>query len=210
MITIAEIQSARYTATGDQIIRAVLFADTVADLPASPTAITGYILTQGSTCRVIADSTLYMMQSSGTWIQQLDDITADTYTRQQIDAMIAQQAADLVAAQTTLQADIDRRLRFTLGTAITDPDPDQGVYADLFTLAPGQYYRQTNILNVLNRPAGLTTAFYCTVINTISSARRRIMVYSAGASAAGTYYTALETGTPAAYGAWYRFDGTQI
>ena len=106
MITIAEIQSARYTATGDQIIRAVLFADTVADLPASPTAITGYILTQGSTCRVIADSTLYMMQSSGTWIQQLDDITADTYTRQQIDALIAQQAADLVAAQTTLQADI--------------------------------------------------------------------------------------------------------
>lgn len=208
MITIAEIQSARYTAAGDQIIRAVLFADTVADLPASPTAITGYILTQGSTCRVIADSTLYMMQSSGTWIQQLDDITADTYTRQQIDAMIAQQAADLVAAQTTLQADIDCRLRFTLGTALTDPDPDQGVYADLFTLSPGQYFRQTAIANVLNKPAGLTTAFYCTVVNTISSSRRRITLYTAAATTAGVFYTALETA--AGYGSWYRYDATQL
>lgn len=87
MISIAEIISTTYTATGDTPIRANLIADTLADLP-TPTGIAGYILQQGSTATVIADSTRYAMQSDGTWIQQLSTIIADTYTRQQIDALI--------------------------------------------------------------------------------------------------------------------------
>lgn len=88
MISIIDIQAADYSAQSPQPVRADLIADTVADLP-TPTGITGYQLTQGSTCIVIADSAFYRMQSSGTWVQQLQDVTADTYTRAQIDAYIA-------------------------------------------------------------------------------------------------------------------------
>lgn len=88
MISIIDIQSADYSATSPQPVRADLIADTVSDLP-TPTGISGYQLTQGSTCIVIADSAFYRMQSGGTWVQQLQDVTADTYTRAQIDAYIA-------------------------------------------------------------------------------------------------------------------------
>lgn len=88
MIEIIEILSTEYSATPPTPIRARLIADSASDLP-TPTGITGYQLKIGSICDVIADSTRYMMQSTGTWVQVLSDITADTYTKAQIDAMIA-------------------------------------------------------------------------------------------------------------------------
>lgn len=87
MIKIIEILSTEYSATSPTPIRAHLIADTTSDLPA-PTGITGYQLTIGSICDVIHDSTRYTMQSDGTWVQTLKDITADVYTKQQVDAMI--------------------------------------------------------------------------------------------------------------------------
>lgn len=93
MISITEILATQYQATGQQAIRAALVGDTVADLPADPSDVLGYTLLQGSTCHIIADSTKYMMQSTGTWIQQLSDLDADVYTRQQIDQMIQQLTA---------------------------------------------------------------------------------------------------------------------
>lgn len=212
-VALVEIINVIYTTGSVRTVQAHLVADTVADLP-QPSGLPGYLLTIGSDCDVIQDSARYVMQSSGVWVQQLHDVSADTYTRAQIDTLIAQQAAQqaaaLAAAQTALQADIDTRLKFTLGTPIVDPDPAQGVYADLFELPPGKYYRQTNIAYVLNRPTGFSSAFYCVVENTISTTRQRITLYSAGATTAGSFYTSIQTGTPPTYGPWYRYDATQL
>ena len=102
MISILDIMATQY-ATGTTPVRAALIGDTVADLPA-PSGITGYTLLQGSTCIIIHDSALYKMQSDGTWVMQLQDITADTYTRAQIDGYI-----------TALQTQID-----TISAALID------------------------------------------------------------------------------------------
>ena len=93
MISIIEIYSSQY-ASGSTPIRAALIGDTAADLPA-PSGISGYTLLQGSTCIIIQDSSFYRMQSDGTWVQQLQDIAADTYTRAQIDAYIASLQAQI-------------------------------------------------------------------------------------------------------------------
>lgn len=115
MITIVDIQSTQYTTDTTNHVRAELIGDTVADLP-TPTGISGYTLLQGSTCKIIADSSLYQMQSDGTWSQQLQTPTADTYTRAQIDAMISAETAARQAADnlrpTTAQV-------FGVGTQLT-------------------------------------------------------------------------------------------
>ena len=115
MITIIDIQSTQYTTDTTNHVRAELIADTVADLP-TPTGITGYTLLQGTTCKIIADSTFYQMQSDGTWSQQLQTPTADTYTKQQIDTMLAAETAARQAADnlrpTTTQV-------FGVGTQLT-------------------------------------------------------------------------------------------
>ena len=115
MITIIDILATQYTTDTTNHVRAELIADTVADLP-TPTGITGYTLLQGSTCKIIADSTLYQMQSNGTWSQQLQTPTVDTYTKQQIDTMLA---AETAARQS---ADDDRPTKaqvFGIGTNLT-------------------------------------------------------------------------------------------
>ena len=106
MISIIDIQASSYTSGTTQPVRAALIADTVADLPA-PTGITGYQLTQGSTCIVIADSAFYRMQSGGAWVQQLQDVTADTYTRAQIDAYIAALQTQITTISTAMVDVVD-------------------------------------------------------------------------------------------------------
>lgn len=112
------------------------------------------------------------------------------------------------AADTTLQTAIGNRVPLQMGTIIEDPDPDNGVYADLFTLPIGKYYRQSNVANVLNKPADLTAAFYCLIENTISNQRKKITLYPATASTAGSFYTCTEFS--AGYGSWYKFEGTVV
>lgn len=111
-----------------------------------------------------------------------------------------------------LQAQIDdlrsKMLPLTMGTVITDPDPAGGVYADLFALPVGKYVRQTNVTNVANIPSGLTVAFYCEIVNTISNQRRMIKLYPCTAATAGSFYTCLETGS--GYGSWYQYTGTAL
>lgn len=101
MIAIVDIINVIYTTGDTRTVQAQLVADTVADLP-TPSGIAGYLLTIGSICDVIQDSTRYMMMSSGQWVQQLRDVSADVYTRAQIDAMVQQ----LAAAQTAQAAEI--------------------------------------------------------------------------------------------------------
>lgn len=111
-----------------------------------------------------------------------------------------------------LQAQIDelkaKMLPLTMGTIITDPDPTAGVYADLFTLPVGKYARQTNVSNVANLPAGMSAAFYCEIVNTISNQRRMIKLYPCTAATAGSFYICLETGS--GYGSWYQYTGTAL
>ena len=131
MIKIIEILSTEYSATSPTPIRAHLIADTISDLPA-PTGITGYQLTIGSICDVIHDSTRYTMQSDGTWVQTLTDITADVYTKQQIDTMITAEQTARSDADTALSAlqTVDRAaIAFIIDRSaknLLDPEAAQG------------------------------------------------------------------------------------
>lgn len=113
-------------------------------------------------------------------------------------------------ADTALQTAIDGKVPLGIGTPIQDPDPTATppVYADLFSLPVGKYHRQNNVTNTQNLPAGMTAPFYCEIVNTISTARKKIYLYPATATTAGTYYTCLETST--GYGAWYKFTGEEV
>lgn len=101
MIAIVDIINVIYTTGDTRTVQAQLVADTVADLP-TPSGIAGYLLTIGSVCDVIQDSTRYIMMSTGQWVQQLRDVSADVYTRAQVDAMVQQ----LAAAQAAQAAEI--------------------------------------------------------------------------------------------------------
>lgn len=70
-------------------VRVMLECDTVSDLPASPTAITGYTMTAGSRAHVIADNETYCMDSSGAWILQEQSPFKDVYTKSQVNSLLA-------------------------------------------------------------------------------------------------------------------------
>ena len=95
-----------------------------------------------------------------------------------------------------------------IGTAITDPNPSQSQYADLFTLPVGVYWRQTNVTNTRNLPSGMTVAFYCLIVNTIAANRRKIYLFPCTSSKAGEFYTCTEFST--GYGSWYKFSGEVV
>lgn len=88
------------------------------------------------------------------------------------------------------------------GTPLTDPE------ADLFQLPVGKYCRVSGVSDVRSKPADLSTAFYCEVVNTIAQNRRKIFLYPCTQQTAGIFYTCLETGT--GYGAWYKFTGEAV
>lgn len=105
------------------------------------------------------------------------------------------------------------KIPFGVGKAITDPDPSATppVYADLFTLPVGNYYRQTNVTRTLHLPNDSftsTTAFVCWVVNTISSSRKMIILVPTTASFHGKLYTCIETS--GGYGSWYKHEGTVL
>lgn len=139
--------------------------------------------------------------------QEIDD-AVDAVAGKADAADLAAEVEAREAADTAMQTALDSKTPLTVGASLIDPDPDNGVYADLFTLTVGKYQRQNNITRVQNIPAGLTAAFYCVVENTISANRRRILLYPATATLAGTFYCCVETG--AGFGAWYKFEGTAV
>lgn len=151
------------------------------------------------------------LEHSGQEIDDAVDEVASLSTAVSGKADAADLAAEVTAreaADTAMQTALDSKTPLTVGASIIDPDPDNGVYADLFTLGVGKYQRQNNITRVQNIPAGLTTAFYCIVENTISANRRRVLLYPATASLAGTFYCCVETST--GYGSWYKFEGAVV
>ena len=63
--------------------------DTIADLPAQAGGISGYYLEQGSTAHVIADNTIYTLNSAGVWMIQDEASRMDVYTKTEIDNKLA-------------------------------------------------------------------------------------------------------------------------
>lgn len=76
---------------GDTTTHVIVFmeCDTTADLPASPTAISGLTLEISSRAHIIQDNTRYCMQADGTWQLQDQSPFSDVYTKSEIDAMLA-------------------------------------------------------------------------------------------------------------------------
>ena len=103
---------------------------------------------------------------------------------------------------------INGRIPVGLGVAITDPDAANGVYADLFTLPVGVYYRQSNPTNTRNLPNGMTGAFYAVIVNTISVSRKKIYLFPCASATAGEFYTCIQLS--GGFGSWYKFSGTVV
>lgn len=103
---------------------------------------------------------------------------------------------------------INGRIPVGIGTAITDPNPSASQYADLFDLPIGVYWRQTNITNTRNLPNGVTGAFYCIIVNTISSSRKKIYLFPCSGTAVGEFYTCTQMSN--GFGSWYKFSGTVV
>lgn len=81
-------------------VRVMLECDDVSDLPASPTAITGYTMTAGSRAHVIADNTVYCMNSSGSWILQDQSPFSDVYTKSEVDGLLTPITDDITTLYT--------------------------------------------------------------------------------------------------------------
>ena len=132
MITILEIEATQYTTGARKPVRAALIGDTTADLP-GVTDISGYTLIQGTTCIIIQDSALYRLRSNGTWVQQLQDISADTYTKSQINSMITAEENTRSAADTALQNQINTKISISdiygVGSGIITENSDKDNYA---------------------------------------------------------------------------------
>ena len=213
MIKILEILATEYTATPPTPIRAALIGDTTADLPAVGD-ISGYTLTQGSTCHVIQDSTLYMLNSTGAWIQQLQDITADTYTRAQVDAMITGVATDIsdeetarISADAALQTALDGKATvaaiYGIGTSLVSGD-DLNDY-----MTVGRYYAGASIsASITNKPAVSSYGFEMTVENNSTSARviQTITYNTSNALHIGKLYKRWYTSD--GWSSWYTYAGT--
>ena len=71
--------------------------DTAADLPAQAGGITGYYLEQGSCAHVIDGNQLYVMTSSGSWIQQDTSPYSDVYTKFEVDSLLTPITDDIVS-----------------------------------------------------------------------------------------------------------------
>lgn len=101
----------------------------------------------------------------------------------------------------TARTELGNKIPLTVGTAIPNN-------TNLFTLSVGKYYKQTSVSTISNLPTEITGPFYCIIENTISSSRRRIVLYPCSASQAGIFFVALETGS--GYTNWFKFTGTEI
>lgn len=216
MISIIDIQSADYSAASPQPVRAALIGDTVADLPA-PNGITGYTLIQGSTCIVIADSALYRMQSGGTWVQQLQDITADTYTRGQIDTLLAGKQSVLTFDSAPTDGSSNPVTSAGIFTAFQTFELPKtlAITGSIHQASPGWWSRVSNLALVTDTPSDYSGGFQVHVLDTGigNPHRKKIFFYPLSAGYEGTFYIQTELapvqGIPV-WSAWYKFVGSQV
>lgn len=126
---------------------------------------------------------------------------ADLSNVPEIDAAPTESSTNAVQSGGVHTA-LGTKMPLGLGTALGDD-------ADLFTLPVGKYYRSSApVATMSNVPSDVTTAFYCEIVNTISTIRRKIFLYPCTAATSNAFYTCLETSV--GYGTWYKFTGEAV
>lgn len=137
-----------------------VICDSAADLPTAAALLTdtGYTPIIGTTAQVIADSSTYIMNSSGTWVQDMGDIFQNVYTTAEVDALLAGKQDTLTITGSIAQGSTD---------VITSGGAYDAVYyianngfiqsGDDLNLAPYDapgrwYYTQGNAVTLVNRP----------------------------------------------------------
>lgn len=181
------------TKSGIQLWLMHLECDSMSDLPAANAYGANTQICVGSTAHIIEDNATLEINSSGNWIQQ--QAGSSTYTRAEIDAMQAAQAANNAAQQAEINYSIDTGAKnycpydgFTAaaaGTVINDQpinlQPGTYILTFDFTATSGSTAFRfldngTSITNfTVNNDAGSLPRRF-----TIPSAINQIRVYSSG------------------------------
>ena len=189
--------------SGVQNCVGVVYCDTQADLPGADDFSCHLML--GSRAEVM-DGTVWRMKSDGTWEQQPAPNTTQLdlsgyYTTAQVDALDA-----------GLQSQIDLTYKLNTSTVLADPDPDNGVYADLWdtTLPFGTYLRSSNVSNVQHLPTGFTGGFKVVIERGLTNARRVLTLFKvSGTGTVGDEFYRCILGTGGT-GTWYKYSGTAV
>lgn len=86
---------------GDTTTHVIVYmeCDTLADLPATPTSISGLTLEISSRAHIIQDNTRYCMQADGTWQPQDQSPFSDVYTKSEVDSLISNIDNDILLLQ---------------------------------------------------------------------------------------------------------------
>ena len=205
---ILEIISSKYPGSSRADVVAKVIADQQSDLP-SRTAFSGLTLTAGSTAHVVADSTDWMINSSGTWVQQLNPLITNVYTKAEIDSMLTAYAT-ITAMQTAdqaLQADINTRLtadQAFMGTELTTS-------ADLNDFkTSGRFYspRGGVTTSLHHRPVGIGN--YGMTLEVLPIGSNVVQKITTGGGTAGHIYTRVYYVTSQVWQSWYDFVGTAV
>ena len=114
-VTAYKIRENSQTVSGGQIIRTQVvwiscICDTAADLPDMNyvTSAEGTMtLAQGSRAFIIANSSNWILNGSGIWVETVPPALADTYSKQQINSMFDTVNTAIADAETRLNAKID-------------------------------------------------------------------------------------------------------
>ena len=189
--------------SGRQNCVGVVYCDTQADLPGADDFTCHLML--GSRAEVM-DGTVWRMKSNGTWEQQPAPNTTQLdlsgyYTTAQVDALAA-----------SLQSQIDLTYKLNTSSVLTDPDPDQGVYADLWdmTLPFGTYLRSSNVSDVQHLPTGFSGGFKVVIERGLTNVRRVLTLYKvSGSGSVGDEFYRCILGTGGT-GTWYKYSGTAV
>ena len=189
--------------SGRQNCVGLVYCDTQTDLPGADDFTCHLML--GSKAEVM-DGTVWRMKSDGTWEQQPAPNTTQLdlsgyYTTAQVDALDA-----------GLQSQIDLTYKLNTSTVLADPDPDNGVYADLWdtTLPFGTYLRSSNVSNVQHLPTGFTGGFKVIIERGLTNARRVLTLFKvSGTGSVGDEFYRCILGTGGT-GTWYKYTGTAV
>lgn len=206
---LGKIEDFVYTSSG-QSVRAHVYCDTVLDLP-TVNQFSGYTLIAGSIAHVVNTSQLYMLNTSNVWREQKSDITADVYTKSQVDALLTSYATitAMQSADAALQADINSKTTEDAvyrGTWI----PNSSDLNDYKT--PGRYYttHASGSASLANTPV-TGAGFTLEVTTNLSSAPRNIMQKIYKISNIPTpFYIRCYISNSNTWSAWYKFEGVQV
>ena len=208
---ILQINSFDYSGAVQQIV-ADCVADSSADLP-TVNQFSGYTLQIGSTCICIADSSFYRLQSGGTWVQQLKDISADVYTRSQVDTLLAGKENTLTFDAAPTQNSINPVESGGVYTAIAQMNflrvgvqiPANDDMDNYYT--PGIYYvgSAANAATISNTPVSLAARVE---IVPLWGTGRMLQRYITADSGVPIYY--IRRYQNGVWTGWYKFEGVAV